>query len=559
MTRSPSMRLKRLASCAALGLLIQANPAHADAEVMLSLTTNVAGYPGFDRVAVLRKPIGSQKSGSGYELQPLVRGLQGDTVLLGRSLPPGDYELVQLRQTALAKHVNLNAESRRVLGRFVVADDQAIDLGRLVVTGMNELVMLGRSRDKVENVGLLRRYEPGRAADFLAAGKGQAPVAGWVSEPNEDDDVEAYAVRRPNAFHRPTEATDGRLVAASRMGTVLVRGRSGEWTRVGSRRLETLYDALPVDADGIAMVAVGEHGLLLRQGRGQPEMQVLDPGNLPKGDLTFIAGSPQLGWWVAVHFGRKIQLMKSAQLERGTWTLEREIDASPLVRDGPAGVWFWRTPEGMAYTNPRGPLALLDFMTGQWTEHRTPQGAPFMGLEVGSKGQLTALTVSSSGLGGQHALHYRSSDNGASWQRLSPPPPPTPIPYLPPPPPKPMHLLADGTLVAPGGDVSNPVLHASGDGGQTWTLRKVPTLDSVLHVMSSGLLVEVTSFAWMNVNTSKDGALSWSREYSTYDSAAYRAQKSAAEKAAAEKAAEKAAAERASAAPKADAAPNKTD
>lgn len=507
-------------ACLTVGVLTAPLDARADAEVLLSLTSNVSHIRAFDRVAVLRKPIGSQSSGSGYELQPLVKGLQGDTVLLGRSLPAGDYEVVMLRQSLMLKSVELNEDSRKIIGRFVVADGQAIDLGRLVATSMNHRVMVGRSRGTHDNLALLRRYEPGRAADFLAAAKGGAPVRGWVSAPDDEDIAEAYAIQHPTAFLRPTEGADGRLVAASRMGSVLVRGRSGTWTRIGSDRLETVNHALPVDADGIAMVAVGEHSLLLRQSRGEPEMKALDPGNLPKGDLNFIAGSPQLGWWVAVQQGRKIQLMKSAQLDAGQWTLEREIDASPLLRDSPPRVWMWPTAEGLGYAHPRGPVALLDLLTGQWVEHRTPQGFPMMAMDIGPNGQLSAVTVSASGLAGEHALLFRSTDNGANWQRLPAlPVRGSPVPALP-------HHLADGGLVMVGGDYKAPVLHASSDAGQTWSLRKLPDANSRLHALPSGLLMADSSdFGWLSLKSSKDGGLSWTNEISGFDSRAYQAEK----------------------------------
>lgn len=496
------------------------SPAHAlpDAQVLLSITANTPTMPAFDRVTVTRQPTGSQSSGSAYELTPLLRGVSTDTLVYGRSLPAGEYEITALRQTVMEKILPLNEVSRKTLGRFVVADGQSVDLGRLVVTSVNNRMMVGRSRLVDDNPALLQQHEPGRWAEFLAASKGQAPVRGWVTPPLDDDDVERYATARPAGFQRPTEGADGRVVAASRMGAVLVRSRSGTWTVLRSPRIETLAHAVPVDLPDTALVAVGELGLILRQPTSSPVLQVVDPGDLPRGNLRFIAHALTTGWVVAVQQGHKLRFMVSKQLAAGRWTLLREVDASPLLRDRGSQVWLWATPGGLGVAVPRGPIATLDFASGRWTEQRTPQGHPLLDFVAGPHGAMTAVTYSASGLAGEHALHFRSLDSGATWERVAS------VPVRGKQFPDALTPLLDGSLVIEGGEVRAPVLHASTDGGTTWQTRKLLRIGVRLYPLPSGLLLAQGINGWLDVDATRDDGLSWKNEFTTFDLAAYKAQ-----------------------------------
>lgn len=511
---------RAFAGTALAALACFASPVHAlpDAQVLLSITANTPTMPAFDRVTVTRKPIGSQSSGSAYELTPLIRDVSTDTLVYGRSLPAGEYEITALRQTVMEKILPLNEVSRKTLGRFVVADGQSIDLGRLVVTSVNNRMMVGRSRLVDDNPALLQQHEPGRWTEFLAASKGQAPVRGWVDAPLDDDDVERYALARPAGFQRPTEGADGRVVAASRMGAVLVRSRSGLWTVLRSPRIENLAHALPVDLPHTALVAVGELGLILRQPASSPELQVVDPGDLPRGNLRFIAHALTTGWIVAVQQGNKLRFMASKQLEAGRWTLLREVDASPLLRERGSQVWLWSTPSGLGVAVPRGPIAWLDFASGRWTEQRTPQGYPLLDFVAGPQGAMTAVTYSASGLAGEHALHFRSLDAGATWER-------TPsVPVRGKVFPDALTPLTDGSLVIEGGDVKAPLLHASTDGGTTWQTRKLLRSGVRLHPLPSGLLLAQGIAGWMDIDATRDGGQTWRNEFTTFDLAAYKAQ-----------------------------------
>lgn len=504
-----------------------------DGQVLISVTHNSPRIWMFERLTVVRMPGGSQGPGTPVDLPRQLGGVSTDTQVYRRALPAGEYEISALRQPGVGLALSLSEGARKLLGRFSVADGQSVDLGRLVVTTVNNQYLVGRSRRETSNQALVQQHLPQAWSAFQAASQGQPAPRGWLTEPSPDDTIEAYALAHLTGFRRPTEAADGRVLAASTLGSVLVRSRAGTWTTLRSPRMETLLHALPVnspDAPDTAMVAVGELGLMLRQQVGSTELQVVNPGNLPLGNLLLVAGCPRTGWYVVVQQGWQHRLMRSAQLEGGDWRLVREVEAKAAPANSATQAWWWPTAQGVAVATTKGPIAHLDFATQTWTEHRTPLGHPLLALEPGPAGRLTAMTLSSGTAGGELMNAFRSADGGATWERLPTLPTPTPTATS-----APQNLvdiaertlprqLAEGTLVLGMGDVQNPELKASTDGGATWQPRKLQRADSRLHALPSGLLLGQGTERWLDVDTSRDGGLSWKRELSSFDLAASQAQ-----------------------------------
>lgn len=504
-----------------------------DGQVLISVSHNSPRLWMFERLTVMRMPSGAQGAGTPVDLPRQLGGVSTDTQVYQRALPAGEYEISALRQPGVGLALSLSEGARQLLGRFSVADGQSVDLGRLVVTTVNNQYLVGRSRRETSNQALVQQHLPQAWAAFQAASKGQPAQRGWLTEPSPDDTIEAYALAHLTGLRRPTEAVDGRVLAASTLGSVLVRSRAGAWTTLRSPRMETLLHALPVnnpDAPDTAMVAVGELGLMLRQPMGGTELQVVNPGNLPLGNLLLVAGGPRTGWYVVVQQGWQQRLMRSAQLEGGDWRLVREVEAKALPVNSPTQAWWWPTAQGVAVATTKGPIAYLDFATQTWTEHRTPQGQPLLALEPGPGGRLTAMTAASGTAGGELMNAFRSADGGATWERVPTLPTPTPTVSS-----APQNLvdiaertlprqLADGTLVLGVGDVRTPELRASTDGGATWQPRKLQRADSRLHALPSGLLLGQGTARWLDVDASTDGGLSWKSELSSFDLAASKAQ-----------------------------------
>lgn len=527
--------LRALAAVALVISFFHPGPALAlpDGQVLISVTHNAPGIWMFDRLTVVRMPGGASSPGPSVDLPRQLGGVSTDTQVYQRALPAGDYEISALRQPGVGLALTLSEGARQLLGRFSVADGQSVDLGRLVVTTVNTQYLVGRSRRETSNQALVQRHLPQAWAAFQAASKGQPAQRGWLTEPSPDDTIEAYALAHLTGFRRPTEAADGRVLAASTLGSVLVRSRAGAWTTLRSPRLETLLHALPVnspDAPETAMVAVGELGLMLRQPVGGTELQVVDTGNLPPGNLLLVAGGPKTGWYVVVQQGGQQRLMRSAQLEGGDWRLVREVEAKALPVNSPTQVWWWPTAQGVAVATTKGPIAHLDLASQAWTEHRTPQGLPLLALAPSPAGRLTAMTLANGPAGGELMTAFRSADGGATWARV--PTLPVPIPTAANAPPLPAEAAAgllprqlpDGTLVLGMGTVRSPELMASTDSGATWQPRKLMRADSRLHVMPSGLLLGEGTSRWLDVDASLDGGVSWRAELSTFDLEAAKSQ-----------------------------------
>lgn len=529
---SPS---RALAAAVFISAALFGGYAHAlpEGQVLVSITQNSPGLFLFDRVSVTRMTEGSTGTGTSIDLPRQLGGVSVDTQVYQRALPAGEYEISALRHPGVGLALSLSEGARKLLGRFSVADGQSVDLGRLVVTTVNIQYLVGRSQRETSNQALVQQHLPQVWASFLSVSKGQPPVRGWLTDPSPDDRIEAYALAHPTGLRRPTEAADGRVLAASTLGSVLVRGRSGTWTTLRSPRMETLLHALPVNSAEMpdtAMVAVGELGLMLRQAAGGTSLQVVDPGNLPLGNLLLVAGGPKTGWYVVVQQGLKQRLMRSAQLEGGDWRAVREVETQPLPLTDPTQAWWWPTAQGVAVATTKGPIAHLDFATQTWTEHRTPQGLALLALASGPAGQLSAVTPAKGNAGGDLLMAFRSADGGATWDRVPTLPLATPATGKPP-----YNLadaaervlpipLADGTLLVGQREIPRPELMASTDGGTTWQSRKLLRSDSRLHAMPSGLLLSLGTARWLDVDVSRDGGATWKAELSTFDYEASKAQ-----------------------------------
>ena len=107
-------------------------------------------------------------------------------------------------------------------GSPAAARRKSTDLGRLVVSRANFSVDFGRSALVTSNADLIQRFTPDYAKMF-----GADAVSGWTAPRSPKDKVEEFARAHPAGAECVTELPDGRVVAASRMGAILVRSRPG--------------------------------------------------------------------------------------------------------------------------------------------------------------------------------------------------------------------------------------------------------------------------------------------------------------------------------------------
>lgn len=491
-------------------------PKSGEAVTVVSITINTPQVAAVDGIQLERvKPASDIKSF--FHLRVVAPGLARDTSLFVGVLPEGEYQVVRLDHFASQKYLPIGSAQSARIGSFSVAGGRPVDLGRLIVTPVNTNVVVGRSSLGSDNQDLLRRFAPEHAKLFGE----QVPSPGWLQAKSDSDWVEAYAFDRPTGASPGPVGADGRVVAASRLGTVLVRDPAGRWSALRSGKLESLTYATPVDLPDIALVAVGEFTTFLKQRRGSTRLEAIDPGNLPKGNLVFFAGNAQAGWYLAAQVGSKVRLLHAKALEGGDWQQLREEDVGFSFWSGANPVWFWPTRAGMAYATAAGQFHFLDFGTGQWDSRRSPDGARLISTSPNPDGSLGVLTSPGGGLGGVFAKMHLSRDEGRSWKLI--PSGDVSVKIMPP------AALADGSLLMAGGVFSNPSVYTSKDDGATWTRMGETRLDRTLYPLPSGpiLAVDHGQFGVFSIASSSDRGATWKVEYSNFDRQAYEAREKA--------------------------------
>lgn len=485
-------------------------PKDGESVVAVSITVNTAQIGAFDlvRVEALNRP-GTSNVVASYVLTQAAPGLSRDTALFIGVLPVGEYEFAELTHTATQRHLYIRGAMRTNLGRFSVVQGKAADLGRLVMTPVNTSVVLGRSALVTSNLPMMQRFAPAQARLFEGGLGG-----GWNGPRSEQDRVEAYAMNRPVGADNPKELDDGSLVAASRLGTVLVRNPDGRWSAARSGSLESLLDVLPVDRPDARLLAAGEFNTLLKLPRGANRFERIDTGDLPSGNLLFIDGNDTAGWYVLQQDGARVTLYHSPRLEGGQWKALRHENVGADFWNGHNLAWIWRSKGGLGYAVSAGAIHWLDYTTGAWTDRQAPNNNRLISIAENPDGSLGILTSPGGGFGGVFATMYTSSDRAQTWQevksefkvKVSAP-----------------RRAPSGTLLVTGGVFSDPELHTSTDDGKTWEKAGAFPRQHHLVVLPSGrlLAVSVGALGLFDLQSSKDEGKTWRVDYSNFDRAAY--------------------------------------
>jgi len=452
--------------------------------------------------------LGSEQTSAMVRLGPVTEGLSTDTTLLIGTVPPGVYNVDQISFTD-RKYLKLSKEARAMLGEIRVEAGKVHDLGRLLLTGVNSKLLLGRSPTTTSNTALLGRFAPLQAALFQGSS-----VAGWTGPRQEGDRVEEYALSIPTGIQGLLELPDGRVMAPSRLGTVIVRDLRGSWTAWRTGELESLAWIAPVSRPDGALVAVGElNGIYLFDSRGKARR--LGPGNLPVGSLVFVHGDDAHGWVVALKAGQAVALYRSPRLEDGDWTLEATETWPEAWLPWPTFLPF-RTASGFGIAAGDGTVSFYDAKGRRRQDARGPPEISSI-VEIAPNGDRALGLISSRGFTGQL---WVTRDEGASWARIEGPGTQkisSPVP------------LASGRVLLETG-FSTRELRATSDGGRTWEV-----LDGDFHpdntfavTAKAGAFAIVSGFrsgGFVSIRRSGDDGKTWRREYSNFDRQAYEAEK----------------------------------
>lgn len=370
-------------------------------EVVLTLTGNTARIHQFAILTL--QNLGNPKDQP--DLKEVAPGLSRDTSIFVGWVRPGEYTLSELR--AGRERLDLSEGNVALIGTFKAEPDSVTDLGRLVLTGVGDEVVLGRSALMGSNADLLATYLP-----ELAPKPGMKVLPGWEKPRAEKDRVEELAHLAPAGAECLTELPGGGVAAASRMGSLLLRDpKGGRWRVLRTGRLGSFL-TLCGGAPDAQLAAGGEFDLLARLD-AQGGLSVLDPGNLPPGNIIFLQGSETQGWTLLHQRNSALTVFQSARLDKGDW--------KPLRQEPLKGAWesffggesrffAWPTQEGFAYTGADGPIHVYDRATQAWSERALPR-----------HGSVDQAVRSVHGLVLVMSGSYLSTDEGRSWKELQNP------------------------------------------------------------------------------------------------------------------------------------------
>ena len=484
-----------------------------EGSVVVSVTGNTARVSQFDSITIkqyIKPEPGIAPIKAEYILNQVSEGLARDTSLFVGAVPEGDYVFEKISDNKTRKYIAFNQATVDRLGIFHVKAGSVSDLGRLVVTGVNSRVLIGRSERVRSNADLVKRFAPANAVIYTAEVN-----PGWIGPRDTGDLVEEYALDLPVGADALTELPNGWCIAASRLGTVLLRSPTGTWRAVRSNGLESLLWVKQYESSNSMLLAVGELNTMLRLDR-QGKLVAIDPGNLPPGNLLFIDGSESVGWFVAQQRGKEVTIYQSPTLERGNWQVMKTESVETSFWNGPNYFWIWPTKDGFAYAVSEGKIRQYNFAKQTWTELSAPKAARFLKVAPQPGNVVSAVMSPGGAAAGMLATIHLSRDGGATWSEINSPfSSKVFAPYL----------IASGNLLVLGGTE----LQRSDDMGKTWykVNDRVSSEEQIVVLPTRGLFLVSSGqqFGLASIKHSEDGGTSWKTEYSNFDRAAYEAQK----------------------------------
>lgn len=471
--------------------------------VLLSVTSNSPRSGQFDSIVLeLETPKGHMSET--YVLNQVSKGMARDTALFIGAVPAGRYKVARFNVGQL--FIALSDVTRERIGVLEVKAGVTQDLGRLVVTNLNNRVLVGRSELVKSNVDLVKRFAPD-SSKYAQRIDG----AGWIAPRDAKDKTEEFALATPAGATSLTELSSGEVVAVSRVGSILVRSQMGKWRRLGINGLESLLWLKPVDQPDAKLVAVGEFNTIAQVGADW-KVRRLDPGNLPAGNLLFVDGNAHDGWFVAQQSAKTVTIYRADRIDAGDWKPVKSVDVSFSAWNGPTEFWAWPTSQGFAYAVSSGQVNWYNIKTGTWSQSQAPNERRISGVQPGTDDSLGLMTSPGGGFGGLFAQIHMSTDKGASWQTLTSPfkvNARAPV------------RLPSGVLLLQGSALSNKEIYRSNGVDQPWTKldTEVYISEQLVALPTKGVFAiddGSSPSGYASIRQSPDDGRTWLLEYSNY-------------------------------------------
>jgi hypothetical protein len=469
--------------------------------VVLSSTVNT-GEIGQIQSFILSK-IG-EKPAKEFVLNNAISQTSRDTSVFIGALPPGEYRLVRLS----AGMKFLDVSNSPILPNIKVAAGEIADLGRVILTAVNMKVALGRSRQFTDNRYLIKRYLPNKLELY-----NNGISNGWLQPPAEKDVIEPLALSHPQGAGSMVELADGRILAGTRLGTVLLRTTDKKW-HIATRTKD--YEAITA----IAAYETNENLVIVADNYGELylldknfELSPLERGNLPRGGVFFIAQSPDsTQWFIALTKDQHVELYSANALDNADWTLVRRDSVVFSAWSGARNAWAWNRPDGIGYAvSSENVINCYDYASRTWTKAATPANRTIIALaSAPHTDAVGVLTSPGGGFAGVFAKTHLSRDCGTTWVETTSPykvkaSAPT--------------LLPNDTIIEAGGVFRDTGIYALKPDANIWEkITDYVVLSERLWVMKSGGIFAVSQgqYGIENISFSPDGGATWGLELTSY-------------------------------------------
>ena len=347
-----------------------------------------------------------------FEIRPVSDGFANNLGLYTAVLPAGRYHLSAIADRVAFRWIDFNAAAQGGLGSFDVRPGQFADLGTL--TPNIGAWLIGRSLDITTPPEAWREAAP--VGEKVLA---KLPAGGsWSGEAFQQRWFEVNLERGPVGLQSLRELPDGRMLAPSALGKLLVRAVDGTWSTLTAPRPWPLLWATAGAGPG-EYVALTEWNRCVVFAADGTSREVSLSG-LPTGRALFVSRSPQGEWYLAHEVRGALRLYRAPTLDADRWDEVGAVQLTESLWSGNRGAWALDTPEGILLVQgSKGLLRHFRYATRAWEDHHLTGNRDIQSVDLMPDGTVSVLTIAAGGFAGRFSGAWVTRDYGATWQELN--------------------------------------------------------------------------------------------------------------------------------------------
>ena len=439
-----------------------------------------------------------------FEIRPVSDGFANNLGLYTAVLPAGRYHLSAIADRVAFRWIDFNAAAQGGLGSFDVRPGQFADLGTLMLTPNIGAWLIGRSLDITTPPEAWREAAP--VGEKVLA---KLPAGGsWSGEAFQQRWFEVNLERGPVGLQSLRELPDGRMLAPSALGKLLVRAVDGTWSTLTAPRPWPLLWATAGAGPG-EYVALTEWNRCVVFAADGTSREVSLSG-LPTGRALFVSRSPQGEWYLAQEVRGALRLYRAPTLDADRWDEVGAVQLTESLWSGNRGAWALDTPEGILLVQgSKGLLRHFRYATRAWEDHHLTGNRDIQSVDLMPDGTVSVLTIAAGGFAGMFSGAWITRDYGANWQELN-----TGYTVKV----SPLVVSGDGHLLQAGGVFGESGIKVSTDSGKTWQqLTEALPVETRLFQSRQNGLFAIRRIAEVHdvLLRSPDGGANWVYEWSS--------------------------------------------